>query len=105
MFNNKKNIMKKYWILLTAIALVALGFVLITLYPDGTLTKHYFSAGDYACGVFAAGTFSIGVFSIGIFSIGIFSIGIFNIGIYAIGIFVLAYRKNCLQKKSENCEC
>ncbi len=89
--------MKKYWILLTAVALFIIGLILNSifghLYSAGTYSCNYFAAGDYSMGVFAAGRFSIGIFSAGIFSIGIFSIGIFNIGLYAIGIFLLAWKK------------
>jgi len=89
--------MKKYWILLTAVALIIIGVVLNAifgnLFSTGTYSFNYFASGDYAMGVFATGKFSIGIFSAGIFSIGIFSIGIFNVGLYAIGIFVLAWKK------------
>ncbi len=94
--------MKKYWIILTAAALILIGLLLNAIYGKlfsaGTFSCNYFAAGDFALGVFAAGKFSMGIFSIGIFSIGIFSIGIFNIGIYAIGFFLIAWKKklpNC----------
>jgi len=89
--------MRKYWILLTAVALMIIGVVLHAifgnLFSTGAYSFNYFASGDYAMGVFAAGKFSIGIFSIGIFSIGIFSIGIFNVGLYALGLFVFAWRK------------
>jgi hypothetical protein len=90
--------MKKYWILLTALALIIIGVVLNAIFGNlfsaGTYSLNYFASGDYAMGVFAVGNFSIGIFSAGIFSIGIFSIGIFNCGLYAIGIFVLAWKNS-----------
>ena len=89
--------MKKHWILVTAVALVVLGAVVVATHGNqlsiGNFNFKYFSAGQYAMGVFAAGDFSIGIFSAGIFSIGIFSVGIFNIGLYALGFFVLGWRK------------
>jgi len=89
--------MKKHWILLTAVALVLIGAVVVATHGNelsiGNLHCRYFSSGEYAMGVFAAGNFSIGIFSAGIFSVGIFSIGIFNVGLYALGIFVLAWKK------------
>jgi hypothetical protein len=96
-FNLKHSIMKKTWILLTAIALIVVGLILqFTVgnqFSAGDFICNYFAAGDFACGVFAAGKFSMGIFSIGIFSIGIFSISIFNIGLYTIGIFALGWKK------------
>lgn len=84
--------MRKYWILLTAVALMIIGVVLHAifgnLFSTGAYSFNYFASGDYAMGVFAAGKFSIGIFSIGIFSI-----GIFNVGLYALGLFVFAWRK------------
>ena len=89
--------MKKTWILVVAISLIAIGGILQFIYGNmfstGDYSMNYFAAGDYACGIFAAGKFSIGIFSVGIFSVGIFSLGIFNLGFYAIGLFVLAWKK------------
>lgn len=89
--------MKKHWILLTAVALLLIGTVVVATHGNeisiGNFHFDYFSSGPYALGVFAAGNFSIGIFSAGIFSVGIFSIGIFNVGLYALGIFVLAWKK------------
>ena len=89
--------MKKHWILLTAVALLLIGTVVVATHGNeisiGNFHFDYFSSGPYAIGVFAAGNFSIGIFSVGIFSVGIFSIGIFNVGLYALGIFVLAWKK------------
>ncbi len=100
--------MKKTWIIITAIALLIVGIILnFTLgnqFSAGDYVINYFAAGDFACGVFAAGKFSVGIFSVGIFSVGIFSLGIFNIALYATGFFILGWKKNypCipnLQKK------
>jgi len=89
--------MKKHWILLTAVAFLVLGAIVVATQGNqisiGNFHFNYFSSGEYAMGVFAAGNFSIGIFSAGIFSVGIFSIGIFNVGLYALGIFVLAWKK------------
>jgi len=105
----KHCIMKKTWILFTAIALLVVGLILnftvCNQFSAGDFVFNYFAAGDFACGVFAAGRFSCGIFSIGIFSIGIFSIGIFNIGLYTIGLFLIGWKKNygCwLEKKPES---
>jgi|SRR5208283_361698 len=97
LINIKFMNMKKYWIQLTAVALLMGGIILNSifghLFSAGTYSFNYFASGDYAMGVFAAGKFSMGIFSIGIFSVGIFSIGIFNVGLYAIGFFIIAWRK------------
>ena len=89
--------MKKHWILLTAVALLVIGAVVVALHGNqisiGNFNFNYFSSGQYAMGVFAAGEFSVGIFSAGIFSVGIFSIGIFNVALYSVGIFVLAWKK------------
>jgi len=89
--------MKKHWILLTAVALLLVGAVVVATHGNqlsiGNFNFKYFSSGEYAMGVYAAGNFSIGIFSAGIFSVGIFSIGIFNVGLYALGIFALAWKK------------
>jgi hypothetical protein len=107
--------MKKKWILLTAVALLVLGAILVVTQGNqmsiGNFNFNYFSSGQYAMGAFAAGNFSIGIFSAGIFSVGIFSIGIFNVGLYALGIFVLGWKKklpdflgNQNKEKSEKCD-
>jgi len=92
--------MKKYWILLLAVVLIAVGIVLNFTNGDalsaGDFACNYFAAGNFACGIFAAGQFSIGIFSIGLFSIGIFSISIFNMGLYAIGIFIIGWKKRTI---------
>jgi hypothetical protein len=97
-YHIKHCIMKKTWILLTAIVLVIVGLILnFTVgnqFSSGDFCLNYFAAGDFACGVFAAGKFSCGIFSIGIFSIGVFSLGIFNIGLYVIGFFLIGLKKN-----------
>ncbi len=97
--------MKKHWILLTAIAFLLIGLIVVLTQGNqlsiGDFHFNYFSSGEYAMGVFAAGTFSIGIFSAGIFSVGIFSIGIFNVGLYAIGLFVLAWRKKLLNDQEK----
>lgn len=89
--------MKKFWIIITAVVLFAIGLIINLTYGGyasaGDFSMDYFAAGDYAVGIFAAGTFSVGIFSAGIFSVGIFSIGIFNVGLYALGIFMFAYKK------------
>ena len=89
--------MKKTWILLTAVVLMAVGLILNFSaggqFSAGDFSFNYFAAGDFACGVFAAGKFACGIFSIGIFSIGFFSLGIFNIGVYTIGFFLIGWKK------------
>ena len=68
--------MKKHWILLTAVALLLIGAVVVATHGNeisiGNFHFDYFSSGPYAIGVFAAGNFSIGIFSAGIFSVGFF---------------------------------
>lgn len=89
--------MKKYWYLLVAAGLIAVGLTLHFTYKPmfsaGDFVCNFFAAGDFALGVFAAGKFAAGIFTIGIFSVGVFSLSIFNIAIYATGIFVIAYKK------------
>ena len=89
--------MKKYWILITAIALLLLGVGIHLLYQNsasaGLFVSDYFAAGNFAAGIFAIGNFSIGIFSVGIFSIGIFSLGIFNIGLFTVGFFLLGWHR------------
>ena len=97
MFHLNFIIMKKHWILITAIILILTGIGINFLTGDvtsaGQFSLDYFAIGNFAAGVFAVGNFSIGIFSMGIFSIGIFSLSIFNIGIYTIGFFVLGWHK------------
>jgi quaternary ammonium compound-resistance protein SugE len=89
--------MKKYFVIVTALVLGAVGVVLEMttggMMNAGPSAFGYFAAGDFACGIFAAGKFSVGIFSIGIFSIGIFSLGIFNIAFYAVGLFLIGWKK------------
>ena len=90
--------MKKYWIVITAIVLLLIGFG-IEFSQAGIM-----SAGQFAKDYFAAGNFSAGIFSAGIFSVGVFSIGIFNIGLFSIGLFVMAWKKKlpfCTGKPAE----
>lgn len=100
--------MKKYWVLITAVILLVVGFIINTQSGNvihvGNFSCEYFSAGDYAFGVFAAGEFSVGIFSVGIFSVGIFSLGIFNVGLYAVGIFLFAWKKKYAKIISETKE-
>lgn len=105
------SIMKKYWILLTAVFLIAIGLILalsnngvfaagnfvMNYFSSGSYSLGYFSSGLFSAGIFSAGIFSAGIFSIGIFSIGIFSLGIFNIGWFIIGIFLLGKRKKKIE--------
>ena len=100
--------MKKIWIPIVAVVLLAVGTILQFTQGDmlsaGEYVFNYFAAGDFALGVFAAGKFSCGIFSIGIFSIGIFSVSIFNISIYSIGIFVIGYKKRLPKLMQPECE-